>query len=142
MKMRQVRELSRRAGALVLAAAVLWIVFTTAGSTSLEGALDRMGAESGLALLRDALGDFGPMGPAALAIRQSPVLVGAWQPILRSLEESERPEEGGETRDPILETPADPVQTTPAPPAQADNGMPAKTLLPNGTSDYLISGLA
>ena len=143
MKMKPMGELSRRAGALVLAAAVLWVVFTTAGSTSLEGALDKMGAESGLALLRQALGDFGPMGPAALAISQSPLLVGAWQPILelRSLEETDDSETEEEIHQPVLETPTDPVQTPPEPTVQVDNGMPAKTLLPSGTSDYLISGL-
>ena len=76
MRQQRKRDMPRRLAALALGAAVLWVVFATAGSASLPAALEALEAEGGVAaaLLRQALGDRGEdpwsRGPAALAIAQ------------------------------------------------------------------------
>ena len=146
MRQQRKRDMPRRLAALALGAAVLWVVFATAGSASLPAALEALEAEGGVAaaLLRQALGDRGEdpwsRGPAALAIAQSPLLLGGRQAVLSLREQRETPEEEqeGPPQSPVEETPVDPE----APQEQRDNGVPAKTLVPTSGGDYLVSGLA
>ncbi len=144
--MKTMPEMPRRLGALVLSAAVLWAVFTTAGSSDAASALRMLEDGLPILLLRQALGDHGqPWGPAALAISQSPLLSGGQQAVLelRSREEVDDPaDEPPEVQTPVREEPVSPAPPVSTPLVQVDNGVPARTLVPNDPSEYVVSGLA
>ena len=81
MTIRRRPRRGRLAAALVLAGAVLYLVAATAGSSTVQGALERLGRQGDLALaiLRCQLGGWtgedGLPPAAALCIGQSPVLL-------------------------------------------------------------------
>ena len=133
-------RISRRLGAALLAAATLWTVSVTAGSTDAAGAWQSLKREVPLALLRWQLGDPGqPDGlsaAAVLTLSQAPLLLSARQEIsdLRQQAEPEIPAPAPVT-EPVQEEP----QETPAP-AGTDNGVPAKTLVPTDPSGYTVCG--
>ncbi len=135
-------RISRRLGAALLAAATLWAVSVTAGSTDAAGAWQSLKREVPLALLRWQLGDPGqPDGlsaAAVLTLSQAPLLLSARQEISdlrqQAEEEPEIPAPAPVT-EPVQEEP----QETPAP-AGTDNGVPAKTLVPTDPSGYTVCG--
>ena len=135
-------RISRRLGAALLAAATLWAVSVTAGSTDAAGAWQSLKREVPLALLRWQLGDPGqPDGlsaAAVLTLSQAPLLLSARQEISdlrqQAEEEPETPAPAPVT-EPVQEEP----QETPAP-AGTDNGVPAKTLVPMDPSGYTVCG--
>ena len=135
-------RISRRLGAALLAAATLWAVSVTAGSTDAAGAWQSLKREVPLALLRWQLGDPGqPDGlsaAAVLTLSQAPLLLSARQEIgdlrQQAEEEPETPAPAPVT-EPVQEEP----QETPAP-AGTDNGVPAKTLVPTDPSGYTVCG--
>lgn len=135
-------RISRRLGAALLAAATLWAVSVTAGSTDAAGAWQSLKREVPLALLRWQLGDPGqPDGlsaAAVLTLSQAPLLLSARQEISdlrqQAEEEPETPAPAPVT-EPVQEEP----QETPAP-AGTDNGVPAKTLVPTDPSGYTVCG--
>ena len=135
-------RISRRLGAALLAAATLWAVSVTAGSTDAAGAWQSLKREVPLALLRWQLGDPGqPDGlsaAAVLTLSQAPLLLSARQEISdlrqQAEEEPETPAPATVT-EPVQEEP----QETPAP-AGTDNGVPAKTLVPTDPSGYTVCG--
>ena len=135
-------RISRRLGAGLLAAATLWTVSVTAGSTDAAGAWQSLKREVPLALLRWQLGDPGqPDGlsaAAVLTLSQAPLLLSARQEISdlrqQAEEEPETPAPAPVT-EPVQEEP----QETPAP-AGTDNGVPAKTLVPTDPSGYTVCG--
>ena len=135
-------RISRRLGAALLAAATLWAVSVTAGSTDAAGAWQSLKREVPLALLRWQLGDPGqPDGlsaAAVLTLSQAPLLLSARQEISdlrqQAEEEPETPAPAPVT-EPVQEEPPE----TPAP-AGTDNGVPAKTLVPTDPSGYTVCG--
>ena len=135
-------RISRRLGAALLAAATLWAVSVTAGSTDAAGAWQSLKREVPMALLRWQLGDPGqPDGlsaAAVLTLSQAPLLLSARQEISdlrqQAEEEPETPAPAPVT-EPVQEEP----QETPAP-AGTDNGVPAKTLVPTDPSGYTVCG--
>ena len=135
-------RISRRLGAALLAAATLWTVSVTAGSTDAARAWQSLKREVPLALLRWQLGDPGqPDGlsaAAVLTLSQAPLLLSARQEISdlrqQAEEEPETPAPAPVT-EPVQEEP----QETPAP-AGTDNGVPAKTLVPTDPSGYTVCG--
>lgn len=135
-------RISRRLGAALLAAATLWAVSVTAGSTDAAGAWQSLKREVPLALLRWQLGDPGqPDGlsaAAVLTLSQAPLLLSARQEIsdLRQQAE-EKPETPAPA--PVTEPVQEEPQETPAP-AGTDNGVPAKTLVPTDPSGYTVCG--
>ena len=134
-----------RLGAAALAAGVLWVVFATAGSDTLAGAMEALKEQNSLpvALLRMQLGDEGDNGwltaAAALAISQSPLLASSREEVL-SLQSQDDTDGQEET------TPQQPIRETPTEPETdltfEDNGVTAKTLQPTTTEGYIVSGLA
>ena len=142
MKQRKPARISRPLGAALLAAATLWAVSVTAGSTDAAGAWQSLKREVPLALLRWQLGDPGqPDGlsaAAVLTLSQAPLLLSARQEISdlrqQAAEEPETPAPAPVT-EPVQEEPQD----TPAP-AGTDNGVPAKTLVPTDPSGYTVCG--
>ena len=134
-------RISRRLGAALLAAATLWAVSVTAGSTDAAGAWQSLKREVPLALLRWQLGDPGqPDGlsaAAVLTLSQAPLLLSARQEISDLRQQAE---EEPETPAPAPVTePVQEDQETPAP-AGTDNGVPAKTLVPTDPSGYTVCG--
>ena len=135
-------RISRQLGAALLAAATLWAVSVTAGSTDAAGAWQSLKREVPLALLRWQLGDPGqPDGlsaAAVLTLSQAPLLLSARQEISdlrqQAEEEPETPAPAPVT-EPVQEEP----QETPAP-AGTGNGVPAKTLVPTDPSGYTVCG--
>lgn len=135
-------RISRRLGAALLAAATLWAVSVTAGSTDAAGAWQSLKREVPLALLRWQLGDPGQpdslSAAAVLTLSQAPLLLSARQEISdlrqQAEEEPETPAPAPVT-EPVQEEP----QETPAP-AGTDNGVPAKTLVPTDPSGYTVCG--
>lgn len=143
MKQRKLpTRISRKLGALLLAAATLWTVSVTAGSTDAAGAWQSLKREIPLALLRWQLGDPGqPDGlsaAAVLTLSQAPLLLSARQEIAglrqQAEEEPETPAPAPVT-EPVQEEP----QEAPAP-SGTDNGVPAKTLVPTAPSGYTVCG--
>jgi len=136
---------------LLLSAAAVWGVLAVAGGAIPLPAAALSERAVAAALLEGALGrrETEPWiaGPAALAMSQSPLLLGGREAVLelRRAEEQTEDQTGSAElpRRPVTETPAEP-QTAPqgAAEPQPDNGVPARTLLPGGTADYLIAGLA
>ena len=135
-------RISRPLGAALLAAATLWAVSVTAGSTDAAGAWQSLKREVPLALLRWQLGDPGqPDGlsaAAVLTLSQAPLLLSARQEISdlrRQAEEEPETPAPAPVTEPVQEEPQD----TPAP-AGTDNGVPAKTLVPTDPSGYTVCG--
>ena len=148
MKRTARRDLTRRIGSLVLAAAVVWVVFATAGGATLSGALSALAGGEGLpvALLRLQLGDSrqpeGWDAATGLVISQSPLLLGSRQEVLslQSQDDTDGQEEAL-PQQPIRETPEEPEGEL-GDLTFADNGVTARTLVPTTTEGYVISGLA
>ena len=134
--------ISRRLGAALLAAATLWAVSVTAGSTDAAGAWQSLKREVPLALLRWQLGDPGqPDGlsaAAVLALSQAPLLLSARQEISNLRQQAEEEPETPAPA-PVTEPVQEEPQETPAP-AGTDNGVPAKTLVPTDPSGYTVCG--
>ena len=134
-------RISRRLGAALLAAATLWAVSVTAGSTDAAGAWQSLKREVPLALLRWQLGDPGqPDGlsaAAVLTLSQAPLLLSARQEISDLRQQEEEPETPAPA--PVTEPVQEEPQETPAP-AGTDNGVPAKTLVPTDPSGYTVCG--
>lgn len=134
-------RISRRLGAALLAAATLWTVSVTAGSTDAAGAWQSLKREVPLALLRWQLGDPGqPDGlsaAAVLTLSQAPLLLSARQEISDLRQQEEEPETPAPA--PVTEPVQEEPQETPAP-AGTDNGVPAKTLVPTDPSGYTVCG--
>ena len=135
-------RISRRLGAALLAAATLWTVSVTAGSTDAAGAGQSLKREVPLALLRWQLGDPGqPDGlsaAAVLTLSQAPLLLSARQEISDLLQQAEEEPETPAPA-PVTEPVQEEPQETPAP-AGTDNGVPAKTLVPTDPSGYTVCG--
>ena len=135
-------RISRRLGAALLAAATLWAVSVTAGSTDAAGAWQSLKREVPLALLRWQLGDPGqPDGlsaAAVLTLSQAPLLLSARQEISDLLQQAEEEPETPAPA-PVTEPVQEEPQETPAP-AGTDNGVPAKTLVPTDPSGYTVCG--
>lgn len=135
-------RISRRLGAALLAAATLWTVSVTAGSTDAAGAWQSLKREVPLALLRWQLGDPGqPDGlsaAAVLTLSQAPLLLSARQEISDLLQQAEEEPETPAPA-PVTEPVQEEPQETPAP-AGTDNGVPAKTLVPTDPSGYTVCG--
>ena len=147
---------ARRLGAVALAVTVLWVVFATAGSSTLQGAMEALSRSGTLpvALLRRQLGDKAQaddwLGAAtALVISQSPLLLGSREAILSLHSRDDGDDASSEppdTTQPIRETPVAPEE----PPASlpetdltfADNGVTPQTLVPTSASGYVVTGLA
>ena len=147
MKRRRKSQIPRRIGAITLTVTVLWVIFATAGSSTLSGALSELSEQGRLsvALLRHELGDSregdGWLNAAtALVIGQSPLLLGSREAIL-ALQSPDDSEEGEteRTEQPIREEPVEPEQ---APLTFRDNGVTPKTLIPTSPDGYVVSGLA
>ena len=136
-------SLLRRLEALVLAAAVLWLVTVTAGSDTATAAARSLWAALPQNILRWELGDFwvrDTLSPAAvLTISESPLLSAA-RPAVAELWSSER-EETPPAPDETEEIVTVPVEETPLEaPHAPDNGVPARTLVPSGESGYTVLG--
>lgn len=135
-------RISRRLGAALLAAATLWTVSVTAGSTDAAGAWQSLKREVPLALLRWQLGDPGqPDGlsaAAVLTLSQAPLLLSA-RPEISDLRQQAEEEPETPAPAPVTEPVQEEPQETPAP-AGTDNGVPAKTLVPTDPSGYTVCG--
>ena len=148
--------LPRRLAAGALAAAVLWVVFATAGSRTLRGALDALGEQGTLAvaLLRAQLGDARDTdswltAATAMVISQSPLLLSSREAILSLQSRDDGDDtspEPPDTTQPIRETPVTPEEPEEAAPETdltfADNGVTPQTLVPTGAAGYVVTGLA
>ena len=135
-------RISRRLGAALLAAATLWTVSVTAGSTDAAGAWQSLKREVPLALLRWQLGDPGqPDGlsaAAVLTLSRAPLLLSARQQF-NDLGQQAEGEPETPAPAPVTEPVQEEPQETPAP-AGTDNGVPAKTLVPTDPSGYTVCG--
>ena len=150
-------SIPRRLAAISLAVTVLWVVFATAGSDTLRSALDALSQRSALsvALLRSRLGDSRPAGDwlttaTAMVISQSPLLLSSRDAILELHSRDDggdQAQEPPDTNQPIRETPVEPEEApegaeTGTDLTFADNGVTPQTLVPTGTSGYIVTGLA
>lgn len=153
----------RQITALLLTAAVLYLVTATAASQTARSALETLGrrGDFALAILRSQLGDLngGDELPAsvAIAIGQSPVLIAGREAVLelRRAEELDVSDNNGDNAagpDDTdgadgAETPSEPAEPVPEEPAQpetpllfADNGVAARTLVPTSADGYIVTG--
>lgn len=133
------REVLRRLEALVLAAAIVWGVAVTAGSSTASAAGQALLDALPVRALQWTLGDTGTqdnLSPAAaLTISESPLLLSARQDLalLRS-HEAEQPA-------PSTPEPPDPVtEESLNAPSSVDNGVPARTLVPKDSHGYTVYG--
>ena len=148
MRKRKGNGTVRRAGSLVLAAAVLWVIFAAAGSDSLSGAVQAVWEQDALplTLLRLQLGETGEEESwldlaTALVISQSPLLLSSREEILSLQSADDTDGQEGE------QPPQQPIRETPATPDTGeltfeDNGVTARTLVPQSAEGYVVSGLA
>lgn len=149
----------RRITALLVSAAVIYVVAATAASTDFSSAWNALGKQGQLALgiLRGQLegmwsGGALPAG-AALAIGQSPVLLSGREAVLelrRTEEEDDSLPPGGQK--PVAQedengSPEEPSAPIPEEPAEAemplvfaDNGVQARTLTPASPDGYVVTG--
>lgn len=149
----------RRIAALLVSAAVIYVVAATAASTDFSSAWNALGKQGQLALgiLRGQLegmwsGGALPAG-AALAIGQSPVLLSGREAVLelrRTEEEDDSLPPGGQK--PVAQedengSPEEPSAPIPEEPAEAetplvfaDNGVQARTLTPSSPDGYVVTG--
>ena len=145
------RSLRRRQlAAGLVSAGVLWTVAVTAASPTAQSALQALGRQGDVALtiLRHQLADGRERDavPAsvALAIGQSPALLGGREAVagLRGQEETDDGEQ--EDQETPEGTPTVPIQEEAADPGTpllfADNGVPARTLVPTSTEGYVVAG--
>ena len=152
MTIRRRPRRGRLAAALVLAGAVLYLVAATAGSSTVQGALERLGRQGDLALaiLRCQLGGWtGEAGlppAAALCIGQSPVLLSGREAVLGLWQSVEEDDSAGGQEVPektpppsAAPLPEEPVEPE-APPEFPDNGVAARTLSPSSPEGYLVAG--
>ena len=147
-------SIPRRLGAISLAVTVLWVVFATAGSRTLQGALDALSQRSALplALLRAQLGDERDAdnwltAATAMVISQSPLLLSSREAILSLQSRDDGDDtspEPPDTTQPIRETPVTPEEPeepqTETDLTFADNGVTPQTLVPTGTAGYIVTG--
>lgn len=150
MRNRADTHLRPRLLALLTAAATVWAVSVTAGTTNLPsaGRALRRQAFSPSNALRWELGDLwghDTLSPAAtLTIGESPLLIAARADVAKlwSKEPADTPSTEKEEKDP--EPDATPVTETPlkADLDFTDNGIPARTLVPSGTEGYTVAGKA
>ncbi len=148
MRKRKGNGAVRRAGSLILAAAVLWVIFAAAGSDSLSGAVQAVWEQDALplTLLRLQLGETGEEESwldlaTALVISQSPLLLSSREEILSLQSADDTDGQEGE------QPPQQPIRETPATPDTGeltfeDNGVTARTLVPQSAEGYVVSGLA
>lgn len=152
MTIRRRPRRGRLAAALVLTAAVLYLVAATAGSSTVQGALERLGRQGDLALaiLRCQLGGWtgedGLPPAAALCIGQSPVLLSGREAVLGLWQSVEEDDSAGGQEVPektpppsAAPLPEEPVEPE-APPEFPDNGVVARTLSPSSPEGYLVAG--
>ncbi len=152
MTIRRRPRRGRLAAALVLAGAVLYLVAATAGSSTVQGALERLGRQGDLALaiLRCQLGGWtgedGLPPAAALCIGQSPVLLSGREAVLGLWQSVEEDDSAGGQEVPektpppsAAPLPEEPVEPE-APPEFPDNGVAARTLSPSSPEGYLVAG--
>ena len=152
MTIRRRPRRGRLAAALVLAGAVLYLVAATAGSSTVQGALERLGRQGDLALaiLRCQLGGWtgedGLPPAAALCIGQSPVLLSGREAVLGLWQSVEEDDSAGGQEVPektpppsAAPLPEEPVEPE-APPEFPDNGVAARTLTPSSPEGYLVAG--
>lgn len=152
MTIRRRPRRGRLAAALVLAAAVLYLVAATAGSSTVQGALERLGRQGDLALaiLRCQLGGWtgedGLPPAAALCIGQSPVLLSGREAVLGLWQSVEEDDSAGGQEVPektpppsAAPLPEEPVEPE-APLEFPDNGVAARTLSPSSPEGYLVAG--
>lgn len=149
----------RRIAALLVSAAVIYVVAATAASTDFSSAWNALGKQGQLALgiLRGQLegmwsGGALPAG-AALAIGQSPVLLSGREAVLelrRTEEEDDslppggqkpvaREDENGSPEEPSAPIPEEPAEAE-TPLVFADNGVQARTLTPSSPDGYVVTG--
>ena len=152
MTIRRRPRRGRLAATLVLAGAVLYLVAATAGSSTVQGALERLGRQGDLALaiLRCQLGGWtgedGLPPAAALCIGQSPVLLSGREAVLGLWQSVEEDDSAGGQEVPektpppsAAPLPEEPVEPE-APPEFPDNGVAARTLSPSSPEGYLVAG--
>ncbi len=152
MTIRRRPRRGRLAAALVLTAAVLYLVAATAGSSTVQGALERLGRQGDLALaiLRCQLGGWtgedGLPPAAALCIGQSPVLLSGREAVLGLWQSVEEDDSAGGQEVPektpppsAAPLPEEPVEPE-APLEFPDNGVAARTLSPSSPEGYLVAG--
>ena len=152
MTIRRRPRRGRLAAALVLTGAVLYLVAATAGSSTVQGALERLGRQGDLALaiLRCQLGGWtgedGLPPAAALCIGQSPVLLSGREAVLGLWQSVEEDDSAGGQEVPektpppsAAPLPEEPVEPE-APPEFPDNGVAARTLSPSSPEGYLVAG--
>jgi len=151
MKRYQIQKLRRQLAALAVSGAVLWVVAATAASPTAKAALTALGEQGGLALrllqiqLWDGWEEPLPV-PVAVAIGQSPLLLGSREPI-SDLRRAVETEDGPLDTEPIPdpETPEEPAEPEEPAPELAegpfpDNGVPARTLVPSADDGYVVTG--
>ncbi len=145
MRYKRHPALFRRLKALLLAGGVLWAATVTAGSSSARSAAQALWQAIPMKILQWELGALEPrdddLSPAAaMAIGESPLLLAARPQVLQQWKKPEAPpapppesdeEEGASV--PMEETPL-------VVPDAPDNGVPARTLVPNGPSGYTVCG--
>ena len=141
--MQRLFSLARRAEALLLAAAVLWVVTITAGSETVQTAAAALRAALPRNILRWELGDIwerDTLSPAAaMTISASPLLSAA-RPAVAELWSAER-EEAPVLPEETEESTVVPVEETPLEaPHAPDNGVPARTLVPSDPGGYTVLG--
>lgn len=152
MTIRRRPRRGRLAAALVLAGAVLYLVAATAGSSTVQGALERLGRQGDLALailrcqLGGGTGEDGLPPAAALCIGQSPVLLSGREAVLGLWQSVEEDDSAGGQEVPektpppsAAPLPEEPVEPE-APPEFPDNGVAARTLSPSSPEGYLVAG--
>ena len=142
MERKRFARLSQRLGALLLAGATLWTVYTTAGSVDAAGAWMAVKTELPLALLRWQLGEMGQRdglsAPSVLMLSQAPILLsarGEISDLRRQAAEEPEDERPAPVTQPVREEPQ-PAPVT----AGVDNGVTAKTLIPTDPSGYTVCG--
>jgi len=137
------RRVCTRLGAILLAAAILWAAWATAGSSTLREAAEALGRSLPQRLLRWELGDFRQPDTLSLAavltLAEAPQLLAA-RPAVAELwrtERAEQPDPATRTEE-LVSTPVEeePVDV----PAAADNGVPARTLVPTDPEGYTVIG--
>ena len=139
----------RRLQLPLIAAAILWLVSTTAASHSMKDMLQLLLQQGDLALtiLRAQLYD-DPLDdplPAAvtLVISQSPLLLSGRDAVL-ALRRSEEPDTDSAPPSTLPDHDTSPITETADPPdiplVIADNGVSARTLVPTSPDGYIVSG--
>ena len=151
MERRTYPAVLRRVEAGLLALGTLWMVSVTAGSDTARSAVAALRDALPLNALRWELGDIwmeDSLSPAAvLTIAESPLLLSA-RPVVAELwkQAEETPTQAAPDQEeavtvPVEETPLDAPGTANTADTP-DNGVPAKTLVPTGSTGYTVCGRA